>query len=218
MVMWILLRGVISLYHLFKKKISSRQFLNRFLFIGIISCVVLTSALFIWQKRSDLFFLLNGLGVFGQSAHSYAPRFNGLIECFEIFLQNPWLGVGLGGVDPLIAQHRNVLYSTLYNGLGTSILGEALLANGVIGLIPFVGYFYKLLFGGKRNRSSFRKAILWALVFEMGILCFNQNILRIYVWCLIGVLSAVEYGERPLKRTASTWRKITQRRLSDVAQ
>ena len=119
-----------------------------------------------------------------------------LIECINIFMENPLLGYSLGGVDPILSARQNSNYLLGDNGRG-NLLGEILVGNGIIGLIPFIEYMFVLVFGRKGNRSSSKpcvyKALIWAFIFEMGILCLNQNILRVYVWCLISVLSAVEY-------------------------
>ena len=129
---------------------------------------------------------MDGLGFDGHSAHSSSARINGLNTCFDIFKENPLGGYGLGGVDPIIADHRGIEYSTLNNGAAMSIVGEILVASGAIGTFLFIVYLLVLLRLIKEN--DIHNALVLALVFELIILCFNQNILRPYLWMHISIL------------------------------
>lgn len=146
---------------------------------------------FIWSKY-ELSFLLNGLGLFGKAAHSSLARWEGLLRCLDIFLENPVLGYGLGGVDPIMAKHLGIPYSTEINGLATSVGGELLVATGCIATIFIVVYFYKINtpHSVKTTRIDILYALIIALNFELLILMFNQNILRPYLWMHLAVISA----------------------------
>ena len=194
MALYVVCRCIINFHIFIKEGFSEKKILT------ILAVVLFVTALVIWIIKSvslsDLQFLLQGLGLFNDAAHSRNDRVRSLIECVNVFLESPFLGYSLGGVDPVLVARQNNSYLAGDNGRGNS-LGEILAGNGIIGLVPFVGYVFLLVFGRKANRSSPKpclyKALIWAFVFEIGILSLNQNILRVYVWCLIAVLSAVEY-------------------------
>lgn len=168
-------------------KIKKKRYVRDIILIILIVCGIIFVN-YMLSKRSNSF-LLAGLGIKGGDAHSTSERMAGLLSCLYIFRNSPWLGYGLGGVDPMIAQVRGVPFSILGNGAAMSIIGETLVANGLVGIFPFAIYITKII---KRNKSDsvFVKAFKNALVFELLILCFNQNILRPYVWWLIAICSA----------------------------
>ena len=103
---------------------------------------------------------------------------------YPIFKESPILGYGLGGVDPMMAQHLGIRYSTEINGLATSVAGEILVATGIATVFILL-YFCKL-----QTPSSILRGLVIALNFELMILVFNQNILRPYLWMHLAVISA----------------------------
>lgn len=149
----------------------------------------------------DLTFLFNGLGFFGTSSHSSSARINGLMLSFKIFSDSPFVGYGLGGIDPITAKYMGVTYSTLDNGYSTSIIGDLLIASGGLAVFIIIAYFCIMI----RNSSckmQIQKALSAALVFELMILCFNQNILRPYFWMHLAIMSAFYKPDRIPLRTA----------------
>lgn len=193
--LWIMTRVMAYLAQLFKSGISRK---NASTFLTLILIMILMIAAFIYILRSSEFrFLLSGLGLAGTAKHSSMGRIGGLIMCLNIFAGQPLLGVSLGGVDAQIAKYNGNVYIAGNNGAGMSIVGELLVANGIVGLVPFLLYFTSVLFGKKQIKpiqsSETIFALRWALLLELAILCFNQNILRPYVWILIAILSAAEY-------------------------
>ncbi len=141
--------------------------------------------------------LMRGFGIVGKNSQSADDRLAGLTTCLQVFGASPLLGYGLGGVDPAIAQFRGAAYQGGDNGAAMSIAGELLVANGIVGMIPFVGYLWSLFFGDKRHVRdpespwhTLHLAMLWALAFEFIILLFNQNILRPYLWMHIAFVAA----------------------------
>ena len=190
---------------LIKRNISNHKISKKA--VIIIGCFALLLAIgvlivIILARKMDLSFLLNGLGLFGMSSHSANERLQGLNVCLNIFKKSPILGYSLGGVDPMIAEYRNIEYNTLNNGEAMSIIGELLVANGIVGLPFFLIYCVKMIFGKKENVIT--KGMSWALLFELLILCFNQNILRPYLWMHIAVLSICVSND---KKTFEVWKK-----------
>jgi len=190
MLFWITLRIAISFKSIYnginKKKFICTVFLG-LLFLFFLICVI--------AFLSENTFLLNGLGLKGMASHSVDQRLNGLFTCLDIFLDNPLAGYSLGGVDPIIYKYRNEVYFSGENGSAMSIIGEILISGGIIGLIPFFTYVVKLIFPKTIDNISDKKlnvlyALIWSFIFEMAILCMNQNILRPYVWIQIAVLSS----------------------------
>lgn len=196
MAVWIVLRLCIYFVRFFRQGFTKKTLINTFLGLMVITLMLVGVITVVAKSDIDLMFLFNGVGLFGKSAHSTTGRMKALVNCIEVFKQSPWIGYSLGGVDPALAKYQNVVF--IKNGAG-SVIGEILAANGVVGLIPFIGYMFSLVFGRKhyrhKKKSTIYKAFVWAFIFQMIILCMNQNILRAYVWSLIGVLSAVEYNE-----------------------
>lgn len=199
MAVWIVTRSV-HLMVQFVKMGKLTQFKAFYLFLLFPAAVL--GAFIIWDKllkNGALSFMLDGLGLYGKSSHSATGRLNGLLRSIEIFKTNPWFGVSLGGVDPVTMQYMRAQYETGVNGKASSIIGELLVANGIVGMIPFLLYMKTLLCKAQWWEKNFKryslayvyKAMEWSLIFELAILCFNQNILRIYLWVHIGVICAL---------------------------
>lgn len=191
---WIAIR-IIMYFAQFIVSGISRKNIKTFLALIVLMGLLIIGFTYI-VKNKEFNYLLSGLGIAGTAKYSRMDRINGLIMCLNIFADHPILGVGLGGVDAQIAKSIGIDYIAGDNGAGMSIIGELLVANGIVGLIPFAIYMIKIIFGDKKSKRVYNcqvvKALRWALVFELGILCFNQNILRVYLWVLIAVLSAIE--------------------------
>ncbi len=141
--------------------------------------------------------IARGSGLFGTAPHSLRDRVRGLNKCIKVFLESPIVGYGLGGVDPALAAYVSGTYQAGNNGAAMSILGELLVANGIVGLVPFLAYLGSLLVGDAQRRKAPKNeryrtlhlAMVWALVAVFVVLCFNQNILRPYLWMHIAFLS-----------------------------
>lgn len=191
-------RFIEFLYRLIFKK----EFIKRALYV----CVFLLLAFLIKPIGINLFGdvlhisentftagITNGGSTSLTEAHSSGPRIQGLLDCVEVFKESPILGVSLGGVDPALAKYHGAEYSTLDNGSAMSALGEILAANGIVGLIPFVMFGISLLFS-KVKLDNLGMALKIALLFEVFMLCFNQNILRSYTWMHIAIYMTVLSG------------------------
>lgn len=155
--------------------------------------------------------LLSGTGLFGASAHSAAGRFGEFRDTLAAFARSPLVGYSLGGVSAAVGQVRGVTVATLDDAKmneGMSVFAEVLAASGAIGFVPFALYVAVLILRPFRaarttpdpSLRTLLRGLGPALVFELAILQFNQNILRPYLWLQIGILSA---ACRAASRTAA---------------
>lgn len=198
MLLWLAIRCINRVYYEIRRGLPIQRILHLCLAMGI--GVLGFLLIWVWLfKDGPLSFMLNGLGLYGQPAHSVSSRLSGLCKDMQVFWEHPWLGVSLGGVAPAIAQYNGVTYDSSHNGGSMILPGELLVANGIIGMVPFLLYIGSLLLESRWWRQDFEKyplcdvyrAVEWAFIFELIILCLNQNILRMYVWIHIGILCAL---------------------------
>lgn len=134
------------------------------------------------------------------NAYSVEERLQTFLDTLKVFEQNPLLGVSLGGIGPNIALNNHVDYLTgamSFRGFSKvesfCITAEALAAGGIVGSIFYLTYFtvlfrYPFRLDPTRKCGLITKALCWGLIFEFGLLHFNQNILRTYFWFHIGLL------------------------------
>ncbi len=201
MAIWFVFEAIIELKWLMKTNKVSKKKIWFILSIIVLSVVILVVAYGYAFSHFDLTFLFNGLGLFGASSHSSSARINGLMLSFKIFNDSPLAGYGLGGVDPITAQYMGVTYSTLNNGYSTSIIGDLLIASGGLAVFIIIAYFC-IMIRNSLCKTRIQKALSATLVFELIILCFNQNILRPYFWMHLAVMSAFYKPDRMMLRTA----------------
>ena len=181
---------------------NSSMFSGRKLTRIILAVLVLFAAFMALIILHDLGIdFLNGTGIAGTANHSDRSRNWPVI--LGVFMDSPFIGYSLGGIDPVYAARAGKVYVTGQNGVGGNVWLEALLASGVFGIIPFVIYFVRLL----QKRSAFNdetfNALKWGLIFIMLALNLNQNILRVYFWWHIAILSAC-YKHNKLKLKLKT--------------
>lgn len=167
--------------------------LSGILLLGLVTILYLVG----WSKVA---FLVAGLGIGGGPAHSSGTRTRELMDTLKVFSESPWVGYSLGGIASAIGHLRGVSVDSLEvakNNEGMAIFAEALAASGLIGFIPFALYMLSLLFEPLKRAhqvepplAELLRGLVLALVFELAILQFNQNILRLYLWLHIAILSA----------------------------
>ncbi len=190
----VLYEAIIFLKNLCKRNIK-KIFVTIFLFAIIISFAIYSF------KKYDLTFLLSGTGLNNTSSHSLNEREQFLGYTLEVFKNSPFIGMGLGGTYVQIAINRgfdinNVSIQNVASG--TNIFAEVLAASGIFGFMSFIAYIFKLIYNPinlcHKIKSTTDKNILSsldiALIMELMILQFNQNILRPYLWIHIAVLSS----------------------------
>lgn len=179
-----LIHGSIYISHV--KKIIYTVLVTFFLFAGLVNYV----------DFSEYEFLLAGTGIGGTAAHSVDERSLAAEQTLQIFLDNPFIGVSLGGIPEKIADNLGIEASG--KGFeGVSVFLEILAASGLVGVVPFLIYFFKLIYSGcisfLRMYDTVGLALIGALISEIIILQFNQNILRPYFWMHIAILSTYLY-------------------------
>lgn len=199
---------LISFYFLifipFVKKIIigkiNKKYITKVIFFFIFLICMVSVIILFWN---DIYFLFNGLGIFGTPSHSSGTRIKEMIDTFMIFLNSPIIGYSLGGLPLAIAELRGYHISTQLeakNFEGMNIFIEVLAASGIIGYIFFILFIFLLFNTAKNTAKKLKyiscynyiiiKALSFSLFWEFFILSMNQNILRPYLWVLIGMLSA----------------------------
>lgn len=176
----------------------------KFLVILIIFLIVLGASLYFISKYVyNLKFLLNGTGLFGTSSHSFSDRFRGMIDTFIVFTKSPLIGRGLGGVYTYVAMLNgfDIFKNSVQDvGIVQNVFVEVLAASGIFGFIFFIKYLYELIskplkLAATKIKNNRKKIIMIsfviALIFELIILMFNQNILRPYLWIHITLICLI---------------------------
>jgi hypothetical protein len=121
-------------------------------------------------------------------------------------MKSPLWGYSLGGIAPAIAQlkgYTTITQEIVKNTEGMCIFMEVLAATGIIGFVFVVGFMYQILFSGRRLRKliqpqfnvrlsqsiKIHHLLIVALIFQLLLLCLNQNILRNYLWVHIALVN-----------------------------
>lgn len=187
----------------FLKTLIEKNYKSFFIYLLAIICSILGICLIIYMIDKyliDLNFLLNGTGLNSAPAHSFLDRFKGAIDVFIVFTKSPLLGYGYGGVYTEVAllNNMNVFNGNIQDLGGTfCIFAEALAASGIIGFIFLIIYFILIClkpiiksFKLKNEQEKiFLISLSISLIFEILILQFNQNILRLYLWVHMALIS-----------------------------
>jgi len=172
----------------------------RILFLPTLFLGVAFLILYVSGNLQSIDFLLAGTGIFDSSAHSVNHRSNQLFDTFLAFKESPWIGYSIGGVAPAIGGIYNIKVVTQESAAafeGMSIFAQVLAASGIVGFLFFIWYILKLVISplklAKNVKDEKLKNILIGLVlstvFLLIILQMNQNILRMYFWFHLMVLS-----------------------------
>jgi hypothetical protein len=204
---------ILTFFHNLIFRFSLKRILKIFSYI-LILCI--GSILTIRKLNIDIeeySFLLNGIGIMGSADHSTAGRADRASETFDIFLENPLVGVSLGGIPSAIASKYNLVItnqeqikSTGYNGTeagysagfeGQNIFAELIAASGIFGfplIIIYLFLTFYLPYKLSNNRISkedkyILRSLLFSGVLVFAMLFFNQNILRTWVWIHIAFIN-----------------------------
>ncbi len=198
LLIYVVYRGVMCLRIYIHKKAS----LIRILFTLMPIMVGVGAIFFIIAVELQVDFVmhyLSGLGIGGATSHSADARTSGFMDTWKLFLDSPFLGCSLGGIDAGIIEYKARNYTVANNGGASMCISlEALAAYGIFGAFFFFKYMYDLTIGGylkakrrpgdKRDREPIY-AMLIALFFEFVILQLNQNVLRPPFWVHIALVS-----------------------------
>jgi len=134
----------------------------------------------------------------GFMAHgSFVERWQGIVNAWNVFIEHPWFGVGVGGVGPFLFQKENstnvseVTKEMLIPYDPTNVLTELLASMGVVGTLAFAVFFFlyfKRFYSVTRIKELTMEekgtiyALLVSLLVMLIVLQFNQNLFRSYVW------------------------------------
>jgi hypothetical protein len=172
---------------------------------GAILCVswLAISGAIQWTRRnmSVLELLASGTGLLGSAAHSVQNREDAFQNTLHVIADHPLVGRSLGGITESIASYSGQVPRTIEAGKefeGQCVFAEVLAASGIPGSILFFSFVAITIVMPLRmaRRSTpfyaaWLRALVVSLIFEWGILQFNQNILRVYLWVHIAILAAV---------------------------
>lgn len=132
---------------------------------------------------------------------SFYERWNGIITAWEIFLDHPIFGAGVGGIGPLVYQQAvadgykiaiHEPYMKMFEPYDpTNAVSELFASMGCVGVITFSWmffiYFRYLLQTAKIPQlSQEEKSTIYGLLVSIGVMLivlqFNQNLFRSYIW------------------------------------
>jgi hypothetical protein len=176
------------------------RFINVIL-VGLLGAVFL--ALLNFKKFISVF---EGLPIFSRYSHSASIRIDDFLNTWDIFIKSPIIGYSLGGIAPAIAKEKgfvNISQELVKNTEGMCIFLEVLAASGIIGFLFFLGYFIKFIRSAhilKRLQGitsapdlvfwlSIHRLLVISWIFQLLLLCLNQNILRNYLWVHIAIIN-----------------------------
>lgn len=173
-------------------------------FLGAFFLLFCGMGFFLRELFLETFYKFFHVGFF--SHLSFFQRWNGIVEAWNVFLDHPFFGVGIGGVGPLLyLQHQG---SAAAIGLHqptlemiepfdpTNVFTEMLASLGGYGLCVFflIGAFFWRIFMSALNKPDIaeekRKTIFSLLVSVVVMLIclqFNQGLFRNYVWVHMGI-------------------------------
>ena len=190
---YLTIRILITLYSFLITYLKKKKIIFAVLCIASIICVVSVSIYLILNKRFG--FIVAGLGIGGESAHSSNARISQFRNTLLLFCDHPFAGYSLGGVPVAYCEKYNIV--PFDSGASMCVWIELLAASGVFGIIPFVIWIGSILkdYKKKYNDNIYlvneSRGLLYAFAFECMILAMNQNILRIYFWVLLAILIIV---------------------------
>lgn len=188
-------------YFWLDKENISKEFARKFAKITLGMVGLFSFMFFIFQELVIIFFfkfIYSGL-----SHPSFRIRWEGIEECWKVFLENPFFGVGVGGVGPYrLAKYTN-LGSTVNLPLNmfqsfdpTNVVFEILSSVGLVGLLVYCAlllYFFRSFRSVVRIPSIFQGektiaiALFFSLVCLIFVLQFNQGLFRNYIWIHAGI-------------------------------
>lgn len=167
-------------------------------FSGVLFIIV-----FNFKKFSTIF---EGLPILSRYSHSATIRIGDFLNTWHVFIKSPFIGYSLGGVAPAIARSKgyiNISQELVKNTEGMCIFLEVLAASGIIGFIFFLAFMLqfirssKILQRWKKEKVyldvaswiSIHRLLVVAWLFQLLLLCLNQNILRNYVWIHMAMIN-----------------------------
>lgn len=182
-------------------------FISSFLVVAIFSILGMVLSDDKLRKR-----YLQGTGLESTASHSTDTRITQMTNVYKIWEKSPLVGYSLGGIAPAIAR----LYGDDTDSLkkvkeyeGLNIFLEVLAASGFFGFCFFVAWLFHYFRSQWKLRQLLQQqdfkeqaiilaCLQYALVAEFLILILSQNILRPYLWILIGMGNAFYFKYKDL--------------------
>lgn len=191
--------GVFNLFNVFKKiNLPVFKSICKFLLIFSVGFAIL------WCISQDL--VMGGfLKLFytkGSTHGTVTIRWEAIVDYWNIFLENPWVGLGLGAGPTHLLQKDSMGSvdlmdrSVLENRTPLNVTTEILAGLGLLGSLAFVFFFYVLIHSFRTslkldNLSAEEKTNLIAFAISLCVmfctLQFSQSIMRPYMWIHIGL-------------------------------
>lgn len=198
--MAILIIGIYFLYYFAKESLPIlTQFRVRKSVLKIVAAVAVAGVLFsglvvATSGLASLQFLLFGTGLAGSADHSATMRIDQLDDTISLIKDSPFIGYGLGGVVSYIARMNG---QDLEDTTGMNITAEVFAASGLFGFVFFVLFIATIVwscfrFLNKRDvLANHLAAAGVGFILLYLILQFNQNIMRVYFWNHVAVISVL---------------------------
>lgn len=199
--LWLARPFYLFLYHLCKGRFHITYFKKSCLKVFLPLGAAVTS-IFVLTHFFSFRYFIAGIGFLGGGSHSSGTRWNEFIDLLVIFMNSPFIGYSLGGLSPAIAALYGKTVASneeakSFEGVG--VAAQILAASGIIGVIPFLVYLYNILIKPLllAKRIEDRELKIWllgmtfSLFFTFIIVQSGQNVLRIYLWYHIALLSSV---------------------------
>lgn len=182
----------------FNKKIMRRTLLATML-----------SALFLFQYSSSRDDLLAGslhqlsqteggpvVGLLYRSGNRW-PR---LVATWDVFLENPFIGVGIGAYESYLElvdtapYYDWVAWLAIEDLPAVNIYLELLSTVGILGTIPFLLFLYSLLrYCRFRHADIYQKSATVAVLSMLILLNFASSYLRVYMWMTMGIFAGLTH-------------------------
>lgn len=180
-----------SRFHFLKRAIT-RFFFG---FLGILlACVVCLPFL---MKRYFLKFFTKGFASHG----SFLERWAMIQNAWDLFLEHPLLGIGLGGIpsyfyDAWIEGTQKYLFvwqgiflsggeASMKHFEPTNVITEILASLGIVGLLTFAFLIGTLFYYVRKNLNRAPITIInlaISVIVMLVVLQFNQSVFRTYIW------------------------------------
>ncbi len=166
------------------------------LIVGVVSYLIIG----VVTENPTVLYFFRGLGIGGTGNWSSGTRLRSFSQTFEVFLNQPVFGTSLGGTDAAVAELIGAEMTSEDTGsFSICVLLEVFVAWGALGGILFLVWLFRMSFAEFRSVSNnlnkgqkdLLRCVIYAMLFEILILCLNQNILRPPLWGHFAVLSAM---------------------------
>ena len=169
---------------------------KRFLaFLAICLIVLLFGSIFMEDFFAASFFKFF---IAGTQHHSFLLRWQGLVDSWNVFLENPVFGVGLGGIAPYTAKMlgHNISVVDIKKFEPMNVTMELFASLGIVGVLSCLALFIMYYKSYKRARENpcvdkYEKNVVFSLFVStlvmLVVLQFNAGLFRTYIWVHIAI-------------------------------